>query len=53
MNTFNGLGLGLGNLPMLSKAKTRSISAENPTGEKYSESTNFWHSADGRFLLLV
>jgi|GEM_PF-5998345 len=25
--------LGLGSLPLLSKAKTRSISAENPTGE--------------------
>ena len=31
---FNGLGMGMGNLPMLSKAKTRSISAENFTGEK-------------------
>ncbi len=34
MASFNGLGLGLGNLSRLSKAKTRSISAENPTGEK-------------------
>lgn len=34
MNTFNGLGLHLGNLSLLSHAKTRSISAENPTGEK-------------------
>lgn len=33
MDGFNGLGLGLGNLSRLSKAKTRSISAENPTGE--------------------
>src|SRR5690242_9592566 len=32
--TFNGLGMGLGNLSRLSKAKTRSISAENFTGEK-------------------
>ncbi|MFO0547948.1 MAG: glycoside hydrolase family 172 protein [Polyangiaceae bacterium] len=32
--TFNGLGLHLGNLSRLSDAETRSISAENPTGEK-------------------
>ena len=31
---FNGLGLHLGNLSHLSTAETRSISAENPTGEK-------------------
>jgi hypothetical protein len=31
---FNGLYLNLGNLPRLSNAKTRSISAENFTGEK-------------------
>jgi hypothetical protein len=31
---FNGLGLHLGNLPRLSSAKSRSISAENITGEK-------------------
>jgi hypothetical protein len=31
---FNGLGMGLGNLSRLSHAKTRSISAENFTGEK-------------------
>jgi hypothetical protein len=31
---FNGLDMGLGNLARLSDAKTRSISAENPTGEK-------------------
>lgn len=31
---FNGLGMGLGNLSRLSKAKTRSISAENFNGEK-------------------
>lgn len=31
---FNGFGLNLGNLPRLSDAKTRSISAENKTGEK-------------------
>ncbi len=34
MYNFNGLGLGLGNLSKISKAITRSISAENPTGEK-------------------
>jgi hypothetical protein len=31
---FNGLDMGLGNLARLSNAKTRSISAENPTGDK-------------------
>lgn len=31
---FNGLGMHLGNLSRLSNARTRSISAENPTGEK-------------------
>jgi hypothetical protein len=31
---FDGLGMSLGNLPRLSKATTRSISPENPTGEK-------------------
>lgn len=34
MNGFNGLGRNLGNLSRLSRAKTRSISAENFTGEK-------------------
>lgn len=34
MNTFDGLGMHLGNLARLSDAKSRSISAENPTGEK-------------------
>lgn len=34
MNRFNGLDMGLGNLSRLSDAKTRSISAENFTGEK-------------------
>jgi hypothetical protein len=33
-NAFNGLNLGLGNLSRLSHAQTRSISAENFTGEK-------------------
>jgi hypothetical protein len=32
--TFNGLGMNMGNLSRLSRAKTRSISAENFTGEK-------------------
>lgn len=31
---FNGFGLNLGNLPLLSNAKSRSISPENFTGEK-------------------
>lgn len=31
---FNGLGINLGNLSRLSKARTRSISPENLTGEK-------------------
>jgi hypothetical protein len=34
MYSFNGLGMGLGNLSRLSNAKTRSISPENFTGEK-------------------
>ncbi len=34
MNSFNGLGMNLGNLSRLSLAKTRSISPENFTGEK-------------------
>ncbi len=34
MARFSGLGLNLGNLPMLSDADSRSISPENPTGEK-------------------
>lgn len=34
MISFNGLGMGLGNLSRLSRAKSRSISAENFTGEK-------------------
>src|SRR5690606_33197571 len=34
MSDFNGLGLNIGNLPLLSRAKSRSISAENFTGEK-------------------
>jgi len=32
--SFNGLGMSLGNLSKLSKAKTRSICAENYTGKK-------------------
>src|SRR5690349_1949210 len=34
MTSFNGLGMGLHNISRLSGAKTRSISAENFTGEK-------------------
>ncbi|MGH7949826.1 MAG: glycoside hydrolase family 172 protein [Candidatus Binataceae bacterium] len=34
MAQFNGLGMHLGNLSRLSDAETRSISPENPTGEK-------------------
>lgn len=34
MNGFTGLGMNLGNLSRLSDAKSRSISAENPTGHK-------------------
>ena len=32
--TFNGLGMSLGNLSILSSAKTRSICAENFDGSK-------------------
>jgi hypothetical protein len=32
--SFNGLGMNLGNLSLLSNAETRSICPENPTGEK-------------------
>ena len=32
--SFHGLGMHLGNLSRLSQARTRSISAENPTGER-------------------
>ena len=31
---FNGMGLHLGNLSRLSEAESRSISPENPTGER-------------------
>jgi len=34
MESINNFNLGLGMLPMLSNAQTRSISGENPTGEK-------------------
>ena len=34
VTSFNGLGMHLGNLSRLSSAKSRSISAENFTGEK-------------------
>jgi len=34
MGGFNGLGMGLGNLARVSRAKTRSISAKNFTGQE-------------------
>ena len=34
MNSFNGLGMGLGNLSRLSHARSRSISPENLSEEK-------------------
>lgn len=34
MADFNGLGVHLGNIARISQAQSRSISAENPTGEK-------------------
>ena len=34
MASFDGLAVDMGNLHLLSDARTRSISAENPTGEK-------------------
>jgi hypothetical protein len=34
MASFNGLGMHMGNLAVLSTAESRSISPENPTGEK-------------------
>ena len=34
MASFNGLGMHMGNLALLSAAESRSISPENPTGEK-------------------
>src|SRR5438046_1305437 len=34
MAQFGGLGMGLGSLSRLSRAQTRSLSAENPTGQQ-------------------
>ena len=34
MNAFAGLNMGLGALPLMTDARTRSVSAENPMGEK-------------------
>ena len=34
MDTLGQMGQGLGTLPLLSSAETRSVSAENPTGER-------------------
>ena len=39
MALLSGLGFGLGTLPLLSDAETRSISAENPRGEKGAGAT--------------
>ncbi|HEY2177824.1 MAG TPA: glycoside hydrolase family 172 protein [Caulobacteraceae bacterium] len=40
MSEFNGLGTHLGNLSRLSKAQSRSISPENPTGAKGGGATS-------------
>ena len=50
-DTFNGLGMGSGNLSRLSHARTRSISAENIHGEKgragmATEGTGAFHARD-------
>ena len=49
MNYFNGLHLNMGNISRLSKAKTRSISAENFSGAKgaggMSTDGVSWHAA--------
>jgi hypothetical protein len=50
-DSFNGLGIGLGNLARLSNARSRSISAENFTGEKgrggmATEGQGAWASRD-------
>lgn len=34
MNTLGTLGFGLGGLPLIGGARTRSVCPENPTGEK-------------------
>jgi hypothetical protein len=51
-SSFDGLNMGLGNLSRLSKAKTRSISAENFTGEKgkAGTATSGSHQKYGREL---
>lgn len=51
MNSFNGLGMSLGNLSRLSDAKTRSICPENFSGEKggacrATEGTGAWAARD-------
>lgn len=51
MNSFNGLGMHLGNLSHLSNAESRSISAENFNGEKgkggmATEGTGAQHARD-------
>ena len=47
MHIPEGLGPGLGALPLLSDAETRSISAENPTGEKGAGATAENHLGAG------
>src|ERR1700740_3623620 len=44
---FNGLGMSLGNLTRISKAKTRSISPENFNGEKGKAGTSTDGAARG------
>jgi hypothetical protein len=47
----SGLNFGLGSIPLITKAKTRSISAENPNGEKGTggkESSNLGVGRKGR-----
>ncbi len=46
MSPFNGLNMGLGNLSLLSTARTRSISAENPNGEVGKGAMAFPQGAD-------
>ena len=53
MGYSSGLNLGLGALPLMTSARTRSISAENPTGEKGKggmaddiASVAYWYQAE-------
>jgi len=47
MSLPSGLGFGLGGLALLSEAQTRSISAENPKGEKGAGATAVNHLGAG------